>query len=533
VKIETKKGKKEKVPLKKIANNVVFLVDTAPQTTELLRVAKALNDNGNWEIIFAFNAVYTERSNHIIICENAGYIVDKLVDDHIADLTWIERKINQFEIYFYNRIIREKRNKISISQLFYLIFRIYRSLSYRIRRVLRAAYYRILDERRLHKYIEIVYFHMNKRYWRKRYKSWINLSKQVLTSHDVNLLILAKDCAYYDTVCWVKGANELEIKTILVPFDEASPRTLAEHRYDHHEHVIRTDIDKKIAKKYPKWTYHFIDQDLLLLASPQVEILNELELTPPNPWAYNSSKCDRIFLDSEFQKRKYIDDSALAEQLVVTGAVFQDLLSLSYKNAEDKRKVLLDSLGWTDDKLLILGSLAPNKLAERDVELEFVDYIEMITYWTKTLVENDRFNVILCLHPNVNYNEVKFLEEYGVKIIQEDTASLISISDIYVVDCSATSRWALAAGKLVIDYDLMRYDLDFHSKLDGIIHIQARNDFENTLNMLSEGKLNTQRNNVREKANSGYWGKFDGMASKRINKECMKLINPTIENNSL
>ncbi len=56
--------------------NVVFLVDTAPQTTELLRVAQALSENGLWQVTFVFIDEYVGRKEHIQICKQRNYIVD-------------------------------------------------------------------------------------------------------------------------------------------------------------------------------------------------------------------------------------------------------------------------------------------------------------------------------------------------------------------------------------------------------------------------------------------------------------------------
>ncbi len=369
------------------------------------------------------------------------------------------------------------------------------------------------------------HFFYLKNHWSRHYQMQISLAENVLESHDADLLILGKDCVYYSTACWVRAAKNIGVKTALIPFDEASSDTLAEHRFDHKEHLILSEADEEIAAQHPEWVYEYKEQRLLLLSSPQIAALNELNISPANPWAYNSSNCDRILLDSEFQKSKYTQTNAVDQQLAVTGAVYQDLLAASYKNAKLKRKELLDSFGWKDDKLLILGSLTPNKLSERDVELEFSDYFEMLSYWTKCLIKDNRFNVILCLHPSVNYSEVSFLENYGVKIIREDTATLIGVCDVYVVDCSATSRWALAAGKLVIDYDLLRYGLDFHSSLDGIIHIQSKKDFESVLDKLANGELEPERAIVKSRADAGFWGEFDGRASSRINEECLRLIS--------
>jgi hypothetical protein len=186
----------------------------------------------------------------------------------------------------------------------------------------------------------------------------------------------------------------------------------------------------------------------------------------------------------------------------------------------------LKQLGLNEDKLLLLASVTPNKVAERSIPIDFSDYRKMLEYWISCLTRGGRFNVILCLHPSVDQKEVAFLESYGTHIIRQDTAALVPLCDVYVVDCSATSRWALAAGKLVLDYDLYRYNLAFHSKLPGIIHILEKSEFESTLDQLAAGQLDSLRAEVRANAQNHLFGQLDGLAAQRIEAACRSQLHP-------
>jgi hypothetical protein len=98
-----------------------------------------------------------------------------------------------------------------------------------------------------------------------------------------------------------------------------------------------------------------------------------------------------------------------------------------------------------DDRFALSGSQA-----------EFASYPEAIEFVMKTLVALPGCNVVVRLHPRVNYEAHRFVEQWGATITQRDTASLVPLCDLYVASVSATIRWALACGIPVINYDLYR-----------------------------------------------------------------------------
>lgn len=357
-----------------------------------------------------------------------------------------------------------------------------------------------------------------------RIKATISRHQKLLLDRNITLLILAKDCAYYETSFWVEAARRARIATALIPFDDADTKALAQDRVGHRDHQVVSDHAKEIALACPEWVLNWGNECLMLLPPELVEARARLGLTPPNPWAYNSTRCDLVLVESETKKAKLLAENAPPEQVVVTGTVFQDMLAHSVSSSEGRRSELLKQLKLKDDKLLVLGSVTPNKIAERLGKSDFSDYHDMLSYWISQITNDHRFNVILCLHPSVDDTDVGFLEQHGAHIIRQDTASLIPLCDVYIVDCSATSRWALASGKLVLDYDVYRYDLAYHSKLPGIIHVLEKKDFETALKRLADGELDALRQKVATSAKNDLFGRLDGAAAKRLEATCRNLV---------
>jgi hypothetical protein len=140
---------------------------------------------------------------------------------------------------------------------------------------------------------------------------------EVLIDRNINLLVLAKDCAYYQTGFWVKAARQIGVGTILVPFDDADTQALAEHRSGHKDHLIGSDYARAVADKYPEWVIKWAGEDLILLQPELVEARARLGLTPANPWAYNSTLCDKVLVESAAKRQKMLAEGAPAEQVIV------------------------------------------------------------------------------------------------------------------------------------------------------------------------------------------------------------------------
>lgn len=531
---ESEKGSKTR--------QVAFLIDSAPQFTELFRIAEVLQTEDNWALHFIFGDTYSVAKFHKRLCRSRNIkVVEKpfgkekvriflsvLPIVFYGHLRRIINQVSRFALVFVGSLGR------GFATFFEFVVSMVRScgippLGTGIFSRILVAVRSIRDKVHSFSVRKLTFPSkhpdeaVSSEYGRLSDRLLAN--KKTLLDNQIDLLILARDCAYYDTVVWVKAARCLEIKTVLIPFDDADQKALADHRAGHQDHVIVSRLAKEVAIKHPKWVLESKNELLLLVPPERVLALEKLGMDAPHPWQYNSSRCDLILVESEVRKQSFVRNGAPSEQVFVTGSIYHDKLSIDPKVARRRRGELLAKLDIDDDKKLVLAAVSPNKFDERPSVPEHSSYRDLISYWVRTLVRYRSFNVIFCLHPSVDPRDVRFIRFLGAHVVEEDTASLLPLCDVYVVDCSATSRWALAAGKLVIDYDFYQYNLDFHSKLDGIFHVKTKADFEDVLAQLGNGDLDGKLAGVADKEQISKWGKLDGNASRRITNKLASLVD--------
>jgi hypothetical protein len=329
----------------------------------------------------------------------------------------------------------------------------------------------------------------------KRLRKYIDGVTSFLAERAPDLLILAKDSAYYSTIVFVQAARNLGMPSVVIPYDRADSETLANDRLGHPNHVIRSHAAREIAKQFPAWVYTHDNQALLLVAPATVYAIDQLNLAPSNPWGYNNSRCDRIFLETEEDRQLFLKSGAPPNQLVVVGAPYMDNIDEMLCQRDRLRAQLCSRFGFDPDKPFVIASVPPNKVSQRTTEIEFQNYRTLLEKWSLALVTSLGFNLIYSLHPLTNPAEVAFMEKTGGKILQRPLEELLAAADLYVVDCSSTARWARYAGLDVIDYDVYGYNLWFNSAIEGVLHVTSYGQFLAELATARE-RLQRERNQL-------------------------------------
>jgi hypothetical protein len=326
-------------------------------------------------------------------------------------------------------------------------------------------------------WISKYYLESSKLREKNRIKVQIDAAGRFYMEQMPNALILAKDSSYYPTIAFVQAAKNMGMTSVVIPYDRADAVTLAKDRLGHPHHVIRSHAARKIANQFPAWVYTYEGQSLLLTAPATVYAIEQLNLSPPNPWGYNSSRCDKIFLETEEDRQLFLMDGAPSSQLAVIGAPYMDSIDEMLGRRDQLRDQLCSEFAFDPDKPFVVASVPPNKVSQRRSEIEFQDYRTLIDKWSSALAKNLDCNLIYSLHPLTDPADVGVIEKTGGKILRRPLEELLAVADLYVVDCSSTTRWARYAGLDVIDYDVYRYNLWFNSDIKGVRHITSYEQF--------------------------------------------------------
>ncbi len=329
------------------------------------------------------------------------------------------------------------------------------------------------------------------------------------------LLVLAEDHVGLDTPQWIRSCHDAGIPSVIVPFTIANPSEPAEAYSRRMLHRADSLLNRAVARAYPRWVHEHRDLRLVRLPAARVLAHEWLRLAPPRPWMMNSGHADAIAVESEFMHAYYRREGIPESQLVITGALSDDALAASSADAHRLRREVCAEHGLDPGRPLILCALPPDQIGYAPPGLDFDTYEQIVAFWMETLSSLGA-NVIVRLHPRVRTETMRYIERWGVHISTHDTARLIPICDLYVACVSATIRWAIAAGKPVVNYDVYHYRYHDYDDARGVVTTTDQGEFATVLRRWADDASFRRSFEDRQRADAARWGRLDGQASARM-----------------
>ncbi len=302
---------------------------------------------------------------------------------------------------------------------------------------------------------------------------------------------------------------------------------MAESFFPLEKYSLKKVANWLVGQIFPEWVYQYKDRKLIRLPAPKVLAMKILKISPPKPWINNSSFADAILAESEAMVEYYTREGIPQSQIVLTGAISNDILAQNIRNAAKIKADLYQKLGVKKNTPLILSALPPDQLymVGGRPECDFKLYRDLVEYWVKTVSQFKKYNIIINLHPSVLVKDFKYLEKFGIKLFDDDVAKLIPACDLFIASVSSVIRWAIACGKPVINYDVYRFRYTDYNKVPGVIKIEEKKEFEAQLQLLTHNQDFYQQVLTSQQKSSLYWGNLDGQAHIRMIDLFKKLTN--------
>ncbi|HHX3463861.1 TPA: hypothetical protein ACU9OW_002129 [Legionella pneumophila] len=347
---------------------------------------------------------------------------------------------------------------------------------------------------------------------------------KILGQYQVKLLVFPEHNLFYFTQLIVHIGKKCNIPSIIVPFTIANTKEWAETFYNEPSLALSKIYNKAMSIAFPHWVYCYKNRSMILPVD--LILLHEMFcITPKNPWLLNSGEIDFLALESDAMKEYYLSAGLEEKYLKATGALCNDELFRKLLNADSNRRDLYHSLDMCPSKPMILCALPPNQCDSRQNVIEFLDYTEIVKYLLEQLSSYaNEYNIIINLHPRINFSSVEFIKDYPVKIFYGDIAEIIPLSAIYVSVCSATIRMAISCGIPVINYDLYQYEYDDYNNLEGVVTVYNRAEFSSILEKLAKVPGFYQQIKEAQLRDSKKWGQLDGNAGRNLLKEINLLL---------
>lgn len=473
--------------------NILLVVVIDTHFSEMSRLARMLKETGKYEPILWFQIEYPTAERDIQICESEGWMYT-LSFTRLGSVPPSRPAEISLERIGRHRAFRRALKRNALELISIAPKGLYQALG-----AVLGLYYEV--------------------------QGWISLSaqtKSIIRKYEICLLIFAEDNVGYFTHIVSGTALCQGVFTVVTPYTIANASEAAEAFYSNPNYMVKANIKNwLVGKLFRHWVFNYKGQELLRMLAASIIAMELSGFGYRRPWVLNSDSSSIVAVENQRMLEYYRGEKIQSERLVLTGAVYDDVLANAALNRDGLRKELYKALDLIEGRRLLLCAMPPSQFPR---ECEFEDYVGMAAYWMQALSSVQGWNVIVRPHPRQTRDDIKMLESFGVKVTTLDTASLVPLCDLYVASVSATIRWAIACGKPVINYDVYRMNYKDYSGVKGVITMTKREDFMSALNKLTTDKAYFDSVQKAQQAESQYWGTLDGKSSERI----LKLIDDMI-----
>lgn len=312
---------------------------------------------------------------------------------------------------------------------------------------------------------------------------------------------------------YITVANKLNIPTWVYPFSLSTQKeTIGTVSTIPHLRIKSSVFKSFLQLFYKKWVYKFENNYYLPQEFFRIVPMELLGVSPVDPWIYIGGKSKYVLIESEFAANYYKKARIKAERFVEIGATFLCNLYKVTTELKNNRTEVLKRYNLYDNKKIILCALPPIYTDPAALYTDAKDYKtcgEMVMDWVTTITSNKNYQVIVNLHPRSDFEKAKYIEQYGVKIINEDIANLIPLCDLFVANASATIRMALACGKPVLDYDMQNFCYPNYEHLALVTTVYNKKEFHKQFEEITQNNFFEKRIKEMGVTENNYFGKMN------------------------
>jgi hypothetical protein len=343
------------------------------------------------------------------------------------------------------------------------------------------------------------------------------LCEDVLSRGNFKTIVLCEDNIDLDTNVWIEAAHQHGIRCIIVPYTIANTVELTEaYVFTDYLQLEASAFNRRFARMFPKWRNEHKGRKFIRGHYAKIAAIEVLGLAPPNPWLLNSGSADVIAVESVAMRDYYSEAGIPPSQLVMTGTLVDDLMAAVTANAATLRRELLTAAGLPPDRPVLLCAFPPNQGVFNRPGCEFKNFDDMLRFWGECLGAVKGWNVIVARHPKTRPGDLDVLREFGLTLVEHDTASIIPLCDLYVACVSATIRWAIACGKPVINYDSYPLDFQDYPNIEAVVWTNTKAGFREHVAKLTGDAAHFAHLQAAQRREALRWGFHDGQSGQRL-----------------
>ena len=322
------------------------------------------------------------------------------------------------------------------------------------------------------------------------------------------------------------AARQLNIPIVDVPYGYGVRRDL-EIALDNRQQSstlirVRGICGTLIRLFAPQWIKRGRHEGALMLAPSYIVAAESLGITLRDAWMIHGGLADRLCVESKQMERLYVEEGVPKEKLASTGSPYCDVMVGALARNAGAMAALRQPRRIQHGRTRVLVSWPPSYHDERAQFSEFSTYRDMSVAILGWLARVPACDVTVSLHPATHPADRAALVEAGVPLTDEYVIESLGQCDLFVTYFSSTIRWAIAAGKPVVNYDLYKLGLNVYDAAPGVSTVADLASFKRIITELVESDAAFAAIAAKQIAVAEEWGTLDGHSTSRVAAEITK-----------
>ena len=450
---------------------------------KMLKVAKLIEQN-NGQCVFLNSTEYTHANDHLI--SNHGFQQIKLQ--------------TAFSLSVFERIVMTVRASLQLffSQEDLPLLNDKRFSLFKLLLALKKKFYYL----RLQQNFILEY--------KKRIRIVNNLFEQ---NHFDSIVVAGDRHLSYENVILFESEKR-NIPCFIPPISISNnPQVYAKYRLLKSSNFDVTD-NLRFQQRWPKQCCETNSRVTTFYPFWFIKPLDELGILPPKPWNMGSGLAEKYMVGGDADAERYVANGSDVKKIVVTGdPEFDELYEIFVNEKELTAKLTSRYKLFANRKLIII---ALPQLYEHGM-LPYDEHMDVI-HTICNAAKRSKANILISLHPKMELNNYKFLEEqYGLSILDERLSQVLPAADVLInTQGSSTWIWSVLCEIPVVVCDWFGHDAEISDAKYGVRIIKQKSEMgKEVSDLINDEHYYADMQLLCKKAKNQV-GRFDGQCGKRL-----------------
>ncbi|KGP63640.1 hypothetical protein EP47_03185 [Legionella norrlandica] len=384
------------------------------------------------------------------------------------------------------------------------------------------------------KYIEFKLFNKSKQIRalsrnlsKQKYNLFRNIHfSRLLTAYELlkkfkpNVIIIGEDGIAADFIL-ISAAKKLHIPVIVLPYGLADSSYLiskgVEEKYKAGELLTTNDPSVQLVKKlYPKWVKETPYGEAIYLPPEFILALESLKIKIPYPWCLQGGIADIILLESDVMYQRYLSEGIKNEKMKLTGSIYCDVMNDVIVNDNAIKQAFEQFQRIDNHQLKILVCVPPSDHDGWKDKCDYQSVADFIVALLNLFNQYSNVEVVYSFHPRMKESDRKEILSLGIKDQPNFPLYEIPKCDILLACGSSLARWALAARKVVINFDLYKFGTNDFPHVPAHIQINEIEELNALIQLFSKNPNRFKELLLNSKNELNKMGTINGQATSSI-----------------